>query len=232
VHWAEIALGPDAQCGARLMATRGMAHVCSAGAAHGLDRSQHVRPACAALAQLGLGRAVHGSQRERACGAWWRTARQRCSASQRRHGAGARETAARRDGDERRACAAATGDGCGPSDAARTTAVGTAAVGAAARGARWSGNGRARQGARSASGGREAAVGHGAVKARRAVVTRGARSRQRLKAAVPTRRVAATRQWRAAARARCCAGPVQRATADKRGPLLSDFRIKNYPEGN
>jgi hypothetical protein len=44
-----------------------------------------------------------------------------------------------------------TGDaaGYGPSDAARTVAIGTATVGAAARGARRLGNGRARRGARS-----------------------------------------------------------------------------------
>jgi hypothetical protein len=31
----------------------------------------------------------------------------------------------------------------------------------------------------------------------------------------------------------CCrAGPAWRATADKRGPLVSDFRIKIYPERN
>jgi hypothetical protein len=38
----------------------------SAGAAHGLGRSQRARPACAALAQLGLGRAArvaHGARR-------------------------------------------------------------------------------------------------------------------------------------------------------------------------
>jgi hypothetical protein len=35
-----------------------------------------------------------------------------------------------------------------------------------------------------------------------------------------------------AATARCRAGPVRRATADKRDPLVSDFRTKNYPEGN
>jgi hypothetical protein len=35
-----------------------------------------------------------------------------------------------------------------------------------------------------------------------------------------------------AAAARSCPGPARRATADKRGPLVSDFRIKIYPEGN
>jgi hypothetical protein len=29
-----------------------------------------------------------------------------------------------------------------------------------------------------------------------------------------------------------CGLSVRRATADKRDPLVSDFRVKNYPEGN
>jgi hypothetical protein len=35
-----------------------------------------------------------------------------------------------------------------------------------------------------------------------------------------------------AAAALCRVGPAWRATTDKRGPLVSDFRIKIYPEGN
>jgi hypothetical protein len=41
----------------------------------------------------------------------------------------------------------------------------------------------------------------------------------------------ATRGGHAVA-ARCRACPVRRATADKRDPLVSDFQIKIYPEGN
>ncbi len=92
----------------------------------------------------------------------------------RRRGGGSPAWRRRRDGDERRATATGDVAGCGPSDAARTTAVGTAVVGAAACGARRSGNGWARRGARWASGGREATVGA----ARRAGQLCGAATRQ------------------------------------------------------
>jgi hypothetical protein len=152
----------------------------------GRPRPAHrARPACERVA-----RTARSARGMRAC--TWRL----CPAVR----MGDDRAAAHRRGDggaTARAMSEGDATDCCPSDAARTAAVGTAAVGAAARGARRSGNGRARRGTRSTSGGREVTVGavrSGATKARRAVGTRSARSRQRIKAAMPTRCGAASRQ--------------------------------------
>jgi hypothetical protein len=79
------------------------------------------------------------------------------------------------------------------------------------------------------------AVGERAGAERRAVGERRARGDGRrgsaCGAAVGRGAVDVTRGSHAAV-ARYHAGPARRATADKRGPLVSDFRIKIYPEGN
>jgi hypothetical protein len=149
-------------------------------------RPTATRLACAALAQLGLCRAA-------------RAARARCSTSRRRHSAGTRETVGNDGSPARRRRHGVTATG-GRLRSERRGSDSGGRDGGCRGGGAWSeavGEQAGARGTRSASGGREAAVGRGAAKARcavgrgaakvrRAVGTRDARSRQRLKAAVPT----------------------------------------------
>jgi hypothetical protein len=143
----------------------------------------------------------------------------RCPASRRRLGTGAWETAGRQLTDVETAARRqrATGDAasCGPSDTARTAAVGTAAIGA-----RRSGNGRARRGARS---GRElskrGARGEAALSGGRG----SCRDARRAVPIAALSRGVGTALGGYAAAAHCRAGPVRCAATDRSGPLISDF---------
>jgi hypothetical protein len=87
------------------------------------------------------------------------------------------------------------------------------------------------------SGAREAAVGGtGEAAVGGAGTRRGARGcgvravgTRRYPDSALTRSVSAARDGHTAA-ARCRVGPARRAKANKRGPLVSDFRIKNLPQ--
>jgi hypothetical protein len=114
VQLAEIALGPDAQCGARSVATRGTT-ACAALArpTASVGRSAcgpRTRPACATLAQLDLGRAALLGEPAAA-----RHRRTETTGKRRLIGA---ETAARRGGG--------SGDGSARTAGARTRPVGAA----------------------------------------------------------------------------------------------------------
>jgi hypothetical protein len=193
--------GPSCTARVRPTATRGMAHARGTGAAHGLGRRSVRGPAQPA-------RAVHG-------------ARRRCSASQRRHGTGAREMAEervahrRRDGGvarRRRASGGRHGDG-------RCRRLQTVAVGTAA----WSGRRRGRRGERRAArvgrddGARGEAAAAGAVGT--GLSGRAARCADSgLKA-----RASGATCGSHAATARCRVDLARRTVSNRWGPLVSDF---------
>jgi hypothetical protein len=184
-----------------------VAHTCDVGSAH-------AHSACAAR-----GHAGHGLRAQRRRGP-----RPRPGGAARRAGDDTAPAHGRRRGRRLTDAETTTGDGgrgeaagCGPGDAA----LDHGSRGASCRddgGAREAAVGTRREGEVALSGGRAA---RGSCRdARRAVPT-----------AALSRCIGAARGGHVAA-VRCRAIPAKRATADKRGPLVSDFRIKNYPEGN
>jgi hypothetical protein len=208
VHWAESALGPDAQCawptpwrrlGPRAPRVRG-------------PRPRGPRPRPAA-----------------------RDARRGGAARRRRWlDAGARR---RRGGDgspARRRWRGVTGDGRAREAAAAATAwPGQRARGHGRSGWRWHSRGGCRGGGATRLGGGRAARGDGrrGARARCGRERRCRDTRRGVPTAALSRCVGVVRGGHAAA-ARCRAGPARCAATDKWGPLVNDFRIKIHSEGN
>jgi hypothetical protein len=199
VHWAEITLGPDAQCGARP----------TPAASAWTTRTARARPAATQGTAHGLGRAARtarGARRERACGAR-RTVRARARPMA-AHGVAAllgkpAMTRCRRTGDsgDDGSPARRDSDGQWAGAAAASARLWIAAVGRRAACARRSGRWHeGRGGGRRAGGHGDAAIGRAwsagrGRDARRAVPTA-------LKAVLSAWHVAAMLQRRAATRAR------------------------------